>query len=152
RALRGDTAYGTEGKLAEIALLDLSGRQADAMSHIAEMEGSKPGEAASSWLRALKMRATGDYRVAQLPQAQLVERLEYGRTLSLNRDIDAYGDYLSQNPKWVDLIDWMRCGQLGVSSVESGNLYIKNSTEAELADMREDMQLRDLPPSSQSNM
>lgn len=134
-ALRGNSDYSASGKLAEIVLLSLCKRQTQAMELIGKAaEVEKNSDAMKSWLRALKIRTTSDYRIADLPIATVVERLEYGRALADNLGADQLTDRLKKITLNGPAIDWLRIGMRGIASVESGHIYAEPAPDAELSD------------------
>jgi hypothetical protein len=141
-ALRGSTDYSDAGKVAQVAAMCLAEREAAAVVLIDKYSSGKNAPAMQSWLRALKVRATHDYRLADLEKAGLVERLEYGRALADDIGSDSLSDYLDKNkPDSQNVIDWLRIGMRGISTVESGHRYAEPSLQAEGADFAKDFQL-----------
>lgn len=138
-AAREGKPLGAAGRLSRIALLCLVCRNADAVAAITQWRADKLDDATQSWLRALQIRATGDYRIADLPHARQVERLEYGRALGFNLNEDRVCDYL-QTAKVTRLnADWVRIGMLGRDSIESGHVFCENSVNAEVQDVLQDL-------------
>jgi tetratricopeptide (TPR) repeat protein len=140
KALRDGGEYSDAGKIAQLAMMCLSGREAVAVTQIDSLSSVTSSTAMKSWLRALKVRATRDYRIADLEKASLVERLEYGRALADDLSSDSLSDYLEKNKAVaaVDTIDWFRIGLRGLGSVESGHRYAEPVIEAEAADFVQD--------------
>ena len=141
QALRGNSAYGNAGKLAEIAMLCLCGRQADAVAHIDKVDSAQNSPEMKSWLRALRIRATTDYRIADVQTATVVERLEHGRALADNLSADKLTDELRRHKPVGSPIDWLRIGMRGIASVESGHVYAEPAIAAELADYSLELKL-----------
>ncbi|MBX9723612.1 MAG: hypothetical protein K2X81_19565, partial [Candidatus Obscuribacterales bacterium] len=141
KALRSNGNYSDAGKLAEIAMLCLCKREAQAVATIDKMLAEKNSETMKSWLRALKIRATADYRIADLPIATVVERLEHGRALADSLGSDNLTDQLKKGKRTGPAIDWIRIGMRGIGSVESGHLYAEPAVTAELADFSEELKL-----------
>jgi hypothetical protein len=140
KALNGGTEYGAAGKLADIALMTLSGREAEAVVKIDSMIPSS-SEAVQSWLRALKVRATNDYRIADLKKSSPLECLQYGRALADDIGADYLTEYLEKNKPEGNAIDWLRIGSRGVSTVQSGHVYIEPGVMMEELSFNQDFQL-----------
>src|SRR4029453_10004592 len=62
-ALRGAHDRTLQGRLAEAALLSLVGRQQDAVARLNATTSAELPEEARAWLRALRLRATLDWRL-----------------------------------------------------------------------------------------
>ena len=140
KALNAGTEYGATGKLADITLMILSGREAEAISKIDSMNASS-NETVQTWLRALKVRATNDYRIAYLKKSSPLERLQYGRALADDVGADYLTEYLEKNKPDGNAIDWLRIGSRGVSTVESGHTYREPGIEMETMSFNQDFQL-----------
>jgi hypothetical protein len=140
KALRNGVEYSDAGKIAQVIMNCLSRRDAAAVAQIDSLSSADSSPAMKTWLRALKVRATRDYRIADLNKSSLVERLEYGRSLADNLGSDALSDYLEKNKSAaaVDTIDWIRIGMRGIGSVESGHRFAEPAIEAEAADFVQD--------------
>ena len=150
KALKGKTPYGTAGKLSEATLMCLCGHEAEGVERIDAMK-SDPNQATQSWLRALKIRATNDYRIADLKKASVLERLQYGRALADDIGSDYLTDYLQKNKPEGPAIDWLRIGSRGVSSVQSGHIYTEPGVGAELQSFTEDLKLYKSEPIKSSS-
>ncbi|HUK33390.1 MAG TPA: hypothetical protein VLV86_05745 [Vicinamibacterales bacterium] len=96
------------GQLAELVQLVLVNRQRDVLERLAQWEAASPSPVDRSWIRALKLRATGDWRLLDHPQdASLLERIEYVRALEERRGPKAVLDFLSATHA-EDLAEWSR--------------------------------------------
>jgi tetratricopeptide (TPR) repeat protein len=145
-AINGKAEYGAPGKLAEIALMTMGGHEAEAVRRIDSLMSSFSSDSATndsvrSWLRALKIRATHDYRIADLKKASALERLEYGRALADDVGSDYLTEYLQKNKPEGNAIDWLRIGSRGVSTVESGHIYTEPAVQAEFQSFAQDFKL-----------
>ena len=129
------------GQLSKMVLYSLAGRQSEALKMAAELENKgKVDNVLKSWLRAIKIRATHDYRLFDKNGALLIEKLEYARAIADLKGSDALTDYLRENKPEDDAgIDWIRIGAHGGPSVESGHIYIKEGISAELDDAAKDL-------------
>lgn len=136
KALKGELS--NLGNFAQITLACLANRESDALSLIEKMQTGNSTGISSSFLRALKIRATNDYRFADLKQASILERLQYGRALSDDIGADYFTDYIRANKPDGPEIDWIRIGSRGINSVESGHLFAEPGVEAEMADFVKD--------------
>ena len=67
RALRGTGASRPEGRVAEAILAFLAGRQRDALDQLTALEATRTGENQASWIRALRLRITSDWRLVAEP-------------------------------------------------------------------------------------
>ena len=82
RALRGEAATGLAGRFAETALVSLVGRERDALGRLDGLEAAARTPAERAWVRALRLRSTGDWRIARDAKGlSLLERLEEFRAL-----------------------------------------------------------------------
>src|SRR5262249_34518677 len=134
QAARGKSGLGTAGRLSEIVVLALVGRQTDALTAIHSMESAHPDAATASWLRALEIRTIGDYRLADLQQSTRLERLEYARALATDLNADIVSEYLRKMGFNKIPADWMRIGMQGVDSLQSGLMFCAESVPAEYDD------------------
>lgn len=138
-ARQGDEP-GAAGKLSKAIFLALAGRQSDSLAMLPKLEaGAKDDETMKSWLRAIKMRSTHDYRLFDKKKSLLVEKLEFARALSELRGADALTDYLRENKPGDGSPDWIRIGARGGRSVEAGHIYTENSVSMELDDAAKDI-------------
>jgi tetratricopeptide (TPR) repeat protein len=142
RSLRNTEEYSIPGKLAEAALMCLSGHTAEGNLRIDSLKSAASGESMKSWLRALKIFTTKDYRTADLEKASLMERLQYGRAIADDIGSDYLTDYLRKSRSLGSgTIDWLRIGARGIHTVESGHLYAEPGVAAEVADFNRDFSI-----------
>jgi hypothetical protein len=140
KALNGSTEYGDAGKLADITLMVLARHEAEAVTKINSFASSS-SDAVQTWLRALKIRATFDYRLANFKKASALELLQYGRALADDLGCEYLTEYLYKNKPTTNAIDWLRIGARGLGTVESGHLYCEPGVTAESQSFRQDFQL-----------
>jgi len=140
KALNGNGEFGAAGKLANIALMTMARHEGEAVGQIDSLNSSS-SDAMRTWLRALKIRATNDYRMADLKKASALELLQYGRALADDVGSDYLTEYLEKNKPAGNSIDWMRIGARGVGTVESGHIYSEPGVEMESQSFRQDFQL-----------
>ena len=127
RALRSATAQPSlAGRLADITLLVVSGRMGPAIRRMDMLAAGSPPEPAQTWMRALRCRATLDWRVAPGDGASLVERLEYVRALTRMTTASAVLDYLAAR-KPVEAADWAWRGLEYRMTIESGHAFVKTT-------------------------
>jgi hypothetical protein len=137
RALRGGGRYGTAGQYAEVALLALAGRGAEAEETLAALraaDGATPGEKA--WLTALELRVKEDPRIVADPStATLLERRELFRALTATRSADVAVEIVPHEdpvPDWARLIrDDNR------PSVQTSNELTPRAVDLELAEVKD---------------
>ncbi|HEY9713958.1 MAG TPA: hypothetical protein V6C72_10840, partial [Chroococcales cyanobacterium] len=132
-ALQGAGKRTAAGDLANAVLLTLCKRQSDALAVAESISSGHPSEALSSWMRALKVRNTGDYRLADIKRATTVEKLEYARGLADDISTDSMSDYLDKEKIDTQVVpDWDRIALRGLSSVEAGHRYAIPSLKTEM--------------------
>jgi len=121
------------GQVAELIQLALIDRQQDALDRLAKWE---PSSSALDrvWIRALKMRVTGDWRLLENPtQASLLERLEYVRALDWRRGVNAVLDFLGDGQP-EDIADWARAVEGRPLTVESSTRFSDKAVALEIRD------------------
>ena len=133
RALRPG-ADGRDGMLARAILTVLVGRQRDAMTMVETLQRQAATEADRRWVRALKLRITGDWR-GKAPTAEdsVTERLEHGRAVRERLGMDSFLDYLDTQPK-DDSTDWQRIAFFDDLNIEAGNIFAATNIQLELAE------------------
>jgi len=95
-ALRQDAPAGLAGRLAEASLVTLLGRERDALARLDALEAEALTPAERAWVRALRLRNTGDWRIAHDAKGlSLLERLEEFRAL-----VEGQGD--GEALAWLD--------------------------------------------------
>jgi len=147
-ALRGDTKPGLAARFAETVLVTLVGRERDALSRLAACEGAAVSTAEGAWVRALRLRNTGDWRIARdEKRLTLLERLEEFRALVEGQDDTAALAWLDRgHPEAIP--DWgLIALNAGGLSVETANRFADLSIVMELAEAGEVLTtLRGAPP------
>jgi hypothetical protein len=132
RFLGGTNVYGINGQMADAISLTLSG---DAAAALAQLGAIQTNDAAvASFLRALRTRATGDYRVlGQMDGLSQVECVEW---------FTALADYVSATESWPKLsdtqkrtIDFVRVANQGSYSVEIGHELLEVSVPLEMREI-----------------
>ncbi len=122
-------------QFAEAALETLAGREAIALTQLAELEGDKtPGAAA--WVRALRLRNSTDWRQAA-PEPTLFEE----REIFLARTRDVGNDFAVQwlGSRQAALVDdWRRIVLEDRFSVERGHQHASDSVAQEMNSLQAD--------------
>jgi hypothetical protein len=121
RALRGGAPPGQVGRLADILLESLVGRQADALAGLDALDS--PSRVVSAWARALRLFNTGDWRIARdASDLTLLEKLQEFAALAENLQDLAALDWLEAQGAPEPIPDW---GLLALScgSVETFNRF-----------------------------
>ena len=122
------------GRVAQVLQLALVERQRDVIDRLKKWESTSPSSLERSWILALRIRATGDWRVLQHPKdASLLERLEYARALELRRGPTALLDFLDDSHP-EDIADWTRIAENRSPTVESANRFSEDAVRGELRD------------------
>jgi hypothetical protein len=138
RALRGGAEPGRAGRFAEAALVTLLGRERDALARLDALEAAAASRAETAWVRALRLRNTGDWRIARDEERlTLLERTEEFRALVEGQDDTAALAWLDRGrPEAIP--DW---GRIALSasglSVETVNRFADLSIAMELAEAGE---------------
>jgi tetratricopeptide (TPR) repeat protein len=135
RALRPATAPdGKDGMLARAILTALVGLQRNAMTIVRAFEHQATSDADRRWVRALKLRITGDWRgTAPTASDSLLEKLEHARAIRSRLSIDQFLDYLDTLPE-DRRTDWPRLAYLHDVSVETGSIFTPDNVVRELTD------------------
>jgi tetratricopeptide (TPR) repeat protein len=135
RAVRGDAPPGPDGRLAEIVLSTLVGRQREALAALESLKAGRPTKAESAWIDALMTRNDGDWKRIKSPaSATLLERTEYfraaGRGSGVAQALAALG------PRLEPVADWGREVLQRNFSVDEGHQFVPPSIPLELAELR----------------
>jgi tetratricopeptide (TPR) repeat protein len=136
QALRQSGDETLDGTLARAILTALSGLQRQALTIVEQIDRRSGSAADRAWVRALRLRITGDWRNAPRPDGETrIERLEYARAIRLRRGIDAFLDYLDTFPP-DEAADWHRIAFHWHFNVEAGHRFAKPGVVNELAEAR----------------
>lgn len=137
-ALRGGAEPGRAGRFAEAALVTLLGRERDALARLNTLEAEAASPAEKAWVRALRLRNTGDWRIARdEKRLTLVERIEEFRALVEGQDDTAALAWLDRG-RPEEIPDWGRIAlNAGGLSVETANRFADLSIALELAEAGE---------------
>ena len=109
QVLRAGRAEARDGTLARAILTALVGRQRDAIAIVSAFEPQSASTADRRWVRALRLRITGDWRGTP-PSASdsVLERMEHGRAVRERLGMDAFLAYLDTLPEEARGVDWHR--------------------------------------------
>lgn len=131
-ARRLRSSPGTAGRVADALLLTLAGRERDALEVISALDATDaPG--LKPWLRALRLRNTGDWRPTRDEQSlTLLERLETLRAIHSTLGNDRALEYLDTFRDPAPPASWLRLIMQGGASVEAGNRFSEAAFQAEL--------------------
>lgn len=135
RALRRGESAGRSGRLAEAMIAALAGRQLEAVQIV---DALQPPDSAGerAWKRAIRIRATGDWRLLPAAEGSLVERFEKLRAMVDRLGPDAGGAYLDEQREEVP--DWGRHSLRGSPrSVTEGNRFIPSQLGSEMVEIAE---------------
>jgi hypothetical protein len=146
-ALRGNREPGLAGRFAEAVLLTLVGRERDALARLDVLAAGTPTPAQKAWLRALRLRNTGDWRIAfDEKRLTLLETLEEFRALVHGQDDDAALDWLDRR-KPQPMPDWGRLALASAfRSMGTGNRFADVSTAMDMAEAAEVLTLLHAAP------
>jgi hypothetical protein len=131
RALRRPASDGTlDGALARIILTALVGRQRDAKDMVDRVEPKATSDADRAWVRALRLRITGDWRPRPPAGSPLLVQLEYARALRERVGMDAFLDY-EDGVGSDEVVDWARIAFFNGLSIEAGHRFTPQQIAAE---------------------
>ena len=140
-ALRGGPERGLAGRYAHATLLILSRRTAEGLGLLDTLD-REAGDSASraAWSRALRLRATDDWRSLGLPKDRsLLERLQYYRAL-VSSSVNALALSVASDETLEPVADWGRITTGRYVNVEEGNRFLDGALDreqAEIAEVRE---------------
>jgi hypothetical protein len=130
----------TAGKLANIALVSMSCRDGEAVKLADEMANTEKDAVVLSWLRALKIRSSGDYRLFDEKASTPLEATQFGMRYSNFRDSDTMLSWIDEHhTPWS--VRWMRIVECGSASVGSGHRVTSHLVSAEMKDFLTDYNL-----------
>lgn len=134
RALGGPAFSATlDGRVAEIILLALAGRQADALAALESATPQLVAQKQDAWVKALRLRITGDWRTPDPAAAPLLERLEYYRAVR-ERTTVARALTLLDGLQTGDLAEWGRITAMSRVDVEGGQRFVPDALTRELTE------------------
>ncbi len=139
-AINGSNNLTLSGKIADIALESMSCRDGVAVSKNDDLAKLQTDEIAKSWLRALNIRSSGDYRIFDEKKQTQLEASQFGMRYANLLTADKTLDYVSAH-KCTPPIRWMRIAMCGQGSVASGHAVNSQIIPAELAAFADDYKL-----------
>ncbi len=124
RGLTCGQVLGLTGQLAEALLATLVGRERDALDRLDVLQRSATTPPERAWIRALRLRNTGDWRLARdEKKLSLLEEREEFRALVLGLDDASASTWLDRRQP-EPLPDWATIGlESRAFSVDTGNRY-----------------------------
>jgi hypothetical protein len=134
RAMRGASSQpSAAGQLAGILIEVNAGRMGPAMKALDAFERASTSPAVQAWSRALRRRATLDWRVPVEDGAPLVERLEYMRSLARMVGVSRSLQYITTHD--VEAIpDWGWRTMDFPMSVENGHAFVNDTISRTLVE------------------
>ncbi|MBA3992984.1 MAG: hypothetical protein C0469_05595 [Cyanobacteria bacterium DS2.3.42] len=121
------------GKIANIALESMSCRDAVAVALIEEAEKLPMSPVEKSFLRAVKIRSTTNYRYFNEAEKTPIEEYQYGLRLAQSRGIEETMETVAQRHGNLS-IQWRRILASGPASVQTGHILQAHMVSAELFD------------------
>lgn len=149
--LNGSNSLTLSGKIADIALESMSCRDGVAVSKNDDLAKLQTDEIAKSWLRALNIRSSGDYRIFDEKKQTQLEASQFGMRYANLLTADKTLDYASAH-KCTPPIRWMRIAMCGEGSVASGHAVDSQIIPAELAAFYDDYKLYNKQPISPQSL
>jgi hypothetical protein len=149
RALSDRGEPGLAGRYAEAALTTLVGRQRDALGRQEALSAGAKSPAEKAWLRALRLRTTGDWRIAKHEKnLTLLESLEEFRALGLGEMGDAATAWFTAR-KPPAIGEWARRALDSYPSMETVNRFTDFALAVDLHEMQEVLTALEAAPSDQ---
>lgn len=140
KALKPDAEKSIVAQISEIGLVSMSCRDGVAVQMINAIEDKQSDNTVKSFLRAIKVRATGDYRYFVRKNCTAIEELQFGLRFAEHFKSDALIPYLSKNQP-EPAISWQRIGSSNRISVSAGHHFDTNLLDREMEDFLEDFKL-----------
>jgi tetratricopeptide (TPR) repeat protein len=134
RALRGSGELSMDGRCALAILTALAGLERQAVQIVNEIDARAVTPADRAWVRALRVRITGDWRSSQ-NAGTLLERLEFARGIRGRLGVDRFLDYLETfEPEQI--ADWHRIAFQNDFTAEAGRRFTADNVELDLREAR----------------
>ena len=122
-------------RLADAVLLTLVGRQRDALNALASLESNVTDTEVQSWIRALRLRNTFDWRaVPKGARLTAFEQLSLLRALDMSVGNGASLERFEEIDDPGEIADWPRLLLQGDPGIEAGNRFSEYWIAAELAE------------------
>jgi hypothetical protein len=124
--------------LAETVLYTLVGRQRSALDRLTSLDPSGSNGTLQSWIRALRMRNSGDWRIVSDPdRATLLEQIELIRAAEYSLGDPRVLDFIDAIHNPADVPDWGRLVMQESPGVEAGNRFASEAVAAEIVEAAE---------------
>jgi hypothetical protein len=134
RAMRGGTSEPSDaGRLAAVMIDIDAGRTGPAVATLDALDRAHPIDAAQSWARALRRRATMDWRMVPDDRAPLIERLEYMRSVARMLGVSNSLEYIEHHDAEA-VPDWGWRTLDFPMSVASGHVFVDDTIERTLSE------------------
>jgi hypothetical protein len=125
-------------RLSEIVLFTLVGRERTALDRMNALDPSGSNGPLQSWIRALRMRNTSDWRILHDPDhATLLEQLEVVRAAEASLGDPRTLDFIEAIHDPADVPDWARIVMEGNPGVDAGNRFADSAVALELREAAE---------------
>ena len=139
-ALRGSAPLTRDGLFARAVHANLVGLQRDALAIVTSAETADASAADRAWIRALRLRITGDWRQPLPPRSSTrLEQYEYGRALEARLGSDALLTWLEAFEQ-DDATDWNRIAfqndQTVRFTLEASAVFAAHRLAREIAEAR----------------
>jgi tetratricopeptide (TPR) repeat protein len=131
KATNGGAQLNTPGQIADIALESMSCRDAVAIQKGDALAKTDANPDVQSWLRALKIRSSGNYRLFDEQNQTPLEASQFGMRFSNFLGSDKMLEYMSKH-NCTPEVRWMRIAECGGMSVEGGHEITSRILPAEL--------------------
>ena len=151
RALNGGQPPGLAGRYSEAVLVTLVGRERDALARLDVLVADAKSPAEKAWLRALRLRNTGDWRIAKHEKSlTLFEALEEFRALALGEVGDnATAWFGARKPPAIG--EWARRAIDSYPSMETLNRFTDLALAIDLREMHEVLTALEAAPTDQAS-
>jgi hypothetical protein len=130
-AIRQQAPEGFDGLFARAVTMTLVGRQRDALAILTAIEPHAASDGDKAWIRALRLRNTGDWRTPLSDNPSELERLEYGRALRTRVGSVSFLDFADRRPQ-DQAADWQRMALVAPFNVEIGHRFAPKALDREI--------------------
>ncbi|MBS1955197.1 MAG: tetratricopeptide repeat protein [Cyanobacteria bacterium SZAS-4] len=127
------------GRIADIALESMSCRDGVAVSKDDELAKPQTDPIVKSWLRALRIRSSGDFRSYDESNHTPIEASQFGLRYADSRSAEKILEYIDAH-KCTPSLRWMRMALASRGSVGTGHAVDARMFPLELSDLVEDYQ------------
>jgi hypothetical protein len=134
------SGFSVIGKIADIALESLSCRDGVAAEQCDVLAKTQKDAIVQSWLRAIKIRSTGDYRLFDEKNQTQIEASQFGMRFANSLNPDKTLEYISKH-HCTPQGRWMRITMCSGTTVSSGHQVDAKILPVELSDFASDYKL-----------